>query len=159
MQGPAGPQGQQGAKGATGARGATGAQGPKGDTGPRGDTGAKGDKGDPGEPGADANVLVYNLGGFEFTSSAKTFETSLSVLGTLADWEEGAYQVQLITPTASYAVPGAGPGAESEFSVRLEEATPGALKLVVTEVGKPTIGGEKIDNIRITRSIGQLVVG
>jgi hypothetical protein len=158
MQGPAGPQGQQGAKGATGARGATGPQGPKGDTGTRGDTGAKGDKGDPGEPGADANVLVYNLGAFEFTSSAKTFETSLSLFGTLADWEEGAYQVQLITPTASYAVPGPGPGAESEFGVRLEEATPGSLKLIVTQVGK-SVSGEQIANVRITRSLGQLVVG
>lgn len=162
MQGPAGPQGQQGPKGATGprgatgaqgAKGATGAQGPKGDTGPRGETGAKGD---PGEPGPDA--LVYNLGGFEFTSSAKTFEASLSQFGTLADWTEGAYQVQLITPTVSYAVPGAGPGAESEFGVRLEEATPGGLKLIVTQLGKST-APEKIDNIRITRTFGDLVVG
>jgi Collagen triple helix repeat (20 copies) len=153
MQGPQGPQGQQGAKGATGARGATGAQGPKGDTGPRGDVGPKGDKGDPGEPGTDANVLVYNLGDEEFTD---TTPHELSLDGTLAEWEEGAWQVQMITPTASYSPTEAGIDPAAEFVAHLEEATPGSLKLVVTRIAGTT--PEKF-TLKITRSIGQLVVG
>jgi hypothetical protein len=152
MQGPAGPQGQQGAKGATGARGATGPQGAKGDTGPRGETGAKGDKGDTGEPGADANVLVYNLGEKEFTN---TTPVDFALFGTLAEWEEGAWQVQLTTSTASYTVNDAGINSSAEYGAHLEETTPEAgLKLVVTRFSGTT--PEKF-NVKITRTFGQLV--
>jgi hypothetical protein len=160
MQGPTGPQGPKGATGATGAKGATGAagakgatgaQGPKGETGARGETGAKGETGAPGEPGPDA--LVYNLGAFDFATSP-TFEAPL--FDSLANWEEGAYQVQLITATASYAVPGiAGTGAgEAEYAVKLETGLNGNAKLVVTKTGGP---GEAITDVRITRTFGDLV--
>jgi hypothetical protein len=155
MQGPTGPQGQQGPKGATGAagaRGATGAQGPKGDTGARGETGAKGDKGEPGEPG-NANVLVYNLGAHEFTD-ATPYEVPL--FGTLAEWEEGAWQVQMTTLTASYTVNDAGINPTSEYGAHLEEATPGNLKLVVTRFAGT---GNETFNLKITRTEGNLVVG
>ena len=154
MQGPQGPQGQQGqrgATGATGARGATGAQGPKGDTGPRGETGPKGDKGDPGEPG-NANVLVYNLGEHEFTN---TTPLALPLVGTISEWEEGAWQVQMITSTGSYTVNDAGIDPTAEYGAHLEETTPGAgLKLVVTRFAGTT--PEKFA-IRITRTFGELV--
>jgi hypothetical protein len=155
MQGPQGPQGQQGPKGATGARGATGAQGPKGDTGARGETGPQGPKGEPGEPGGTILSPVYNLGAHDFTTAA-TFEAPL--FGSLADWEEGGYQVQLITANASYSIPGTAgvSGEESAYAVRLEEGTGGNAKLVVTKLGGP---GEAIANVRITRNLGELVVG
>jgi hypothetical protein len=158
MQGPAGPAGAKGSTGATGPKGATGAQGPKGDTGARGETGAKGDtgpKGDPGEPGGTVLSPVYNLGAHDFATTA-TFEAPL--FGSLAQWEEGGYQVQLITATASYAIPGvAGTGAgAAEYAVKLEEGTGGNAKLVVTR-GAGT--GEAFLNVRITRNFGEVVTG
>ncbi len=151
MQGPQGPQGQQGAKGATGARGAAGSQGPRGETGAKGDTGPKGDKGDTGEPGDDANVLVYNLGEHEFTN---TTPVDFSLFGSLAEWEEGAWQVQLTTSNASYTVNDAGIDPTAEYGAHLEEATPGTLKLVVTRFAGAA--PEKF-NLKITRTFGQLV--
>lgn len=153
MQGPQGPQGQQGPRGATGARGATGLQGPKGDTGPTGQKGDKGDKGDPGEPGADANVLVYNLGEHEIATGTPL---ELTLNGSLDEWEEGAWQVQMTTPTTSYVVSEAGIDPASEYGAHLEEATPGTLKLVVDRFTGTT--NEKFA-IKITRSVGQLLVG
>jgi hypothetical protein len=160
MQGPAGPQGQQGPKGATGAagaKGATGAQGPKGDTGDRGETGAQGPKGDTGERGEDGNadVFVYNAGSHTFTEATnKTAVVVATLPGSLAEWEEGAWQIQGSTLTASYSFPGPGVGATSEFTANLEEASPTSVKVVVSRFLGTT---DETLNIKVTRVVGTLL--
>ena len=147
MTGPAGPAGQKGAtgaKGATGTKGATGATGAKGDIGPRGETGAKGATGEPGN----ANVFTLSLGKQDFSALGGS-EFVASIPGTLAEWDEDGWQVQLVTPTATYAVPGAGTGATSEYQVFLREATPGVLDAVVKKLSGP---GEAYTDVRITRT-------
>lgn len=142
--GPQGPKGATGAKGANGAKGATGATGAKGDVGPRGETGPKGDTGEPGN----ANVFTLSLGKQDFSLLGGQ-EFVASIPGTLAEWSEDGWQVQLVTPTATYAVPGAGAGATSEYQVFLREATPGVLDAVVNKTSGP---GEAYTDVRITRT-------
>jgi hypothetical protein len=145
MAGPAGPAGQKGAtgaKGTTGAKGATGATGAKGDPGPRGATGPKGDTGDPGN----ANVFTLSLGAHAFNAPGGG-EFVAPIPGTLAEWDEDAWQVQLVGTDSTYAVPGIA-GA-SEYQVFLRETTPGALDAVVNKL----VGaGEAYTDVRITRT-------
>jgi hypothetical protein len=157
LRGAQGPQGQPGAKGATGARGATGATGAKGAQGAKGDTGARGEQGPKGDTGANgedgnANVFVYNLGAHTFTDATPV---ELGLVGTLDEWEEGAWQVQLTTLNSSYSIPGPGVGAASDFGAHLEEATPGDLKLVVTRFAGT---GSEAFNVRITHTDGELLL-
>jgi hypothetical protein len=147
MTGPAGPAGAKGAsgsKGATGARGATGATGAKGEVGARGETGPKGDTGDPGN----ANVFTLSLGAHNFNAPGGS-EFVAAIPGTLAEWDEDGWQVQLVATNSTYAVPGVGTGAASAYQVFLQELTPGTLQAVVKKTGGT---GEAYTDVRITRT-------